>query len=211
MARRLGLSPLAGALALLLVAAGGAVAQQGVVVIDMAGVMREAAAAQALEAIEAEERRLLRERLDAFQRSLEAEEAELTELRGRLPSAEFDSRVRAFDLRVREGRRRAQAAAEALRERFSRAGSALRAAVQPVIAALMDERGAAVALDRSAVLRANSGVDVTAEVVERLDAVRPAESAAALVPRGEPFAPPPPSAPGAPTPPPTRPGAADRG
>ena len=181
---------------------------QTIVVVDMERVMREAAAAAALREIEGERRRALRAELDALQRSLEAEEAELTELRETTPRAEFDRRVRAFDQRVREARRRAQEAAEALQSRFAEASEALRAAADPLLDAVMAERGAVLAIEREQALRVGPGVDVTDALIARLDAAAPADRAVDLLPPAEPFAPPPPAMPADPPPPPGRP--ADR-
>jgi len=157
-------------------------AADGVIVIDMARVMREAKAAQALRTIEIDERRALRERLDALKRDLEAEEAAMVELRKTLPKEDFDARVRDFDQRVRAARRGAQEASAALQARFTEALRALEAAAGPVIAAVMADRGAAVALDRRSVLRVAGRIEATDDVIARLDAAQPAERVEALMP-----------------------------
>jgi Skp family chaperone for outer membrane proteins len=153
-----------------------------VIVIDMARVMREAKAAQALRTVEVDERRALREELDALKLRLEREEAEMVELRRALPKDEFDLRVRDFDQRVRAARRGAQESAAALQARFTEALRALEAAAGPVIDAVMAERRAAVALDRRAVLRVSPGVEATDDVIARLDAAQPPERVEALIP-----------------------------
>lgn len=159
-------------------------APDGVIVIDMARVMREAKAAQALRTVEVDERRALREELDALKLRLEQEEAEMVELRRTLPKDEFDTRVRDFDQRVRAARRGAQESSAALQARFTEALRALEAAAGPVIDAVMAERGAAVALDRRAVLRVSPGVEATDDVIARLDAAQPPERVEALIPPG---------------------------
>ena len=163
------------------VAPGGASAQP-IVVVDMARVLREAEVARALRGLQEADRRALRAELDALQRELEAREAELSELRATAARADFEDLVRAFDQRVRRARRDAQAASEALQERYAAAGRALREAIDPALDAVMAERGAALALDRDAALRASASLDVTDAVIATLDARRPAESARALLP-----------------------------
>jgi Skp family chaperone for outer membrane proteins len=157
----------------------------------MTRVMREAKAAQALRTIEIDERRALREELDAMKLRLEAEEAEMVRLRQTLPKDQFDLRVRDFDQRVRAARRGAQEASAALQARFTQALRALEAAAGPVVAEVMAERGAAVALDRRAVLQVAPGVEATDDVIARLDAQRPADGAEALLPPAAPVGPPP--------------------
>lgn len=155
---------------------------QTVVVIDMQAVLREAAAAAALRAVELEERRALRERLDAVSEQFRTEEAALTELKGNLANDAFDTRVRDFDQRVRAARQEAQEASVAFQNRFAEAYAALEKEVSPVIASLMAERGASIALDRRSVLFADPAADLTREVILRLDRVLPAEAARDLLP-----------------------------
>lgn len=153
-----------------------------VIVVDMARVLRDAEVARALRVIEIEARRALRVTLDEVKVSLEAEEAELVKLRATLPKDQFDVRVRAFDQRVRRERQEAQDKGAALQARFTAARTALEGAIQPVLAGLMRERGAVVALDRKAVLLVTEPQDATAELIVRLDAAQPARAAPALVP-----------------------------
>lgn len=158
-------------------------AQTGpVVVIDVAEALAESAVGQELERLEAADRRALVAELDRVKAELEAEEAALVELKRDLPQEEFDSRVRAFDQRVRFERRRANERAAALERRFEEARSALRQAAQPVMIELLQRRGAAVALDRDTAVAYAPALDATASLTEELDRLRPAESAQALLP-----------------------------
>jgi Skp family chaperone for outer membrane proteins len=180
------LSLLRGALLAAALAAAAPAAAQSILVIDIDRVMREAAAARALRVLETRERRALRDRLDALQRELAEEEAELTELRDAPDRVEFDRRVRAFDQKVRAARSTAQESAVALERRFDAAREALRAEIDPLIDGLIAERGALVAFDADAVLRAADAVDATEALIARLDAIAPADSAPALLPQPTP-------------------------
>lgn len=181
-------SSLAGALfALVLSLAGTAAAAQVLpqhvaVVVDLQQVLREAAAAGALRAIEVEERRALRQQLDQLTETFRVEEAELTRLRTTLDKDAFDARVKDFDQRVRAARQAAQESSVAFQNRFAEAFGALEREAVPVVAALMSERGAVVALDRRSVLVFSDGADVTAEVIRRLDRALPASAARDLLP-----------------------------
>lgn len=154
----------------------------GIVVVDMARVRGEAAAAEALRELELAERRALRQALDGLRESLEAEEAALAEARETLERDVFDVRVRAFEERVRLARRRAQEAGEALQTRFRDAERAFEARIVPVLETVMRDHGAVVAVDRAAVLAVGPGRDVTADLIRLLDEAVTAADAPALLP-----------------------------
>ena len=152
------------------------------VVVDMQAVLRDSAAAAALRAVELTERQALRERLDGVSEGFRQEEAELAALKGKIATDAFDSRVRDFDSRVRAARQEAQEASVAFQNRFAQAYTALEKEVAPVVAALMAERGAMIALDRRSVLYVDPAADITREIIRRLDRALPAEAAADLLP-----------------------------
>lgn len=100
---------------------------------------------------------------------LSAEEATLTEQRGTLDPAEFRKRAEAFDTRATEVRReRAQvvqdlnAWAEADRTAFYRAAL-------PVMGEMMQDRGAVAVLDRRTVFVSVDAIDMTRDLVSRLN------------------------------------------
>jgi len=145
-----------------------------VLVVDLDRALRESAAAVAQREREAAERRALREKLDGMKRALEEEEAEMVVLRDTLPREAFDKRVEDFDQRVRTARRVAQEEAAALQARIAAAQTALRAAAQPLMEALMRERGAVLVIDRNTALAVAPAFDATDALIARLDAARPA-------------------------------------
>ncbi|MFN3614012.1 MAG: OmpH family outer membrane protein [Rubrimonas sp.] len=154
-------------------------AAHAILVVDLDRAVRESRAAAELREIEIRERRALQERFDALKEAFEAEEAELVQLKETLDRAAFDERVVSFDTRVRQTRRETQEEAAALQARFANAQRALYERTQPLVRALMAERGAAVALDRKAVLAFATDQDVTDALIERLNAAQP--SAAPLI------------------------------
>jgi Skp family chaperone for outer membrane proteins len=102
---------------------------------------------------------------------LTAEELALTEARPILPAEEFRARADAFDARV--------VAIRAEQDAKARQLSALREAARdvfwrdslPALGQLLGERGAVAILDRRAVFLAANAIDITDEVVARIDAV----------------------------------------
>lgn len=100
---------------------------------------------------------------------LSAEEAALTEQRGTMDPAEFRKQAEAFDTRATEVRRqRAQvvqdlnAWAEADRTAFYRAAL-------PLMGDMMQERGAVAVLDRRTVFVSMDAIDMTQDLVQRLN------------------------------------------
>ena len=101
---------------------------------------------------------------------LSTEEATLTEQRGTMDPAEFRQQAEAFDTRATEVRRqRAQvvqdlnAWAEADRTAFYRAAL-------PLMTEMMQERGAVAVLDRRTVFVSMDAIDMTQDLIRRLNA-----------------------------------------
>ena len=106
---------------------------------------------------------------DRLAAQLSAEEAKLTQQRGALDPAEFRRQAEAFDIRATEVRRqRAQvvqdlnAWAEADRAAFYRAAL-------PLMGEMMQERGAVAVLDRRTVFVSLDAIDLTQDLVARLN------------------------------------------
>ncbi|MEM6680373.1 MAG: OmpH family outer membrane protein [Pseudomonadota bacterium] len=141
-----------------------------VLLVNRAAVLSESAAARALAA---EERRwgdALQSRVDAVKEALAVEEAELARDRSELPRAEFERRAAAFRSRVQRERRATQAEAAALERAFREARRTLVAALDPILAEVLAERGADMILDMESVLVARPGSDVTDAVLARFNA-----------------------------------------
>lgn len=145
-------------------------AADSILLINRQRVLSESDPARRLRAAEHDRRVALRQQLDAIQSELETEEAEISALRGRVDAAAFEARVHAFDVHVREARRRSQALGEALQAEFERARQQLGAALIPVLNAMMEVHNADVVLDVRSVLSARPGLDLTEEAISRLNA-----------------------------------------
>lgn len=98
------------------------------------------------------------------------EEEELTRLRDTLPAEEFRIRADEFDRRVVEVRRQRDLALQNLQQLSQKQRDTFYEAVMPVIAKLMLERQAAIVLDERVVLIQAQSVDVTDELIARIDA-----------------------------------------
>lgn len=148
--------------------AGAAAAQQTeILVVDRERVLSQSAPALALRKQEQERRAALRKEFERLKVELETEEAAIAEIRDRVSKEEFETRVRAFDRKVREVRRDSQRASEALQGEFTVARRRLADALEPILRAVMEERGATLILDARLTLVARETVDVTEEVLRR--------------------------------------------
>lgn len=167
MTRRLTLAGLAFALSCAL---SGQAFAAGILLIDRQKVLSESGPAQQLRLTEQSRRVALRAQLDVIQRELEAEEAEISALRGQISPEAFAERVKGFDTHVREARRRSQLLGEELQSEFEKARRDLAAALGPVLLDLLAKHDADVIVDVRSVLAARPGLDVTAEAIVALNA-----------------------------------------
>lgn len=173
-------------LALALIAAGGAAAQQGsglsigrtegarssgrIVVIDRDRMLAESRAGRALLAsIDEESRQLVAENGD-IERRLSEEERALTEARDGMEAEAFRAEAEAFDVRVQAIRAEQDRKSRALVARREALRSAFWEEAIPVLGQILSERGAVVVLDRSTVFLSSDSADITDEAIRRLDA-----------------------------------------
>ncbi|RMH48532.1 MAG: OmpH family outer membrane protein [Alphaproteobacteria bacterium] len=160
------------ALALALALSGAAAAQtEGLplVVVDQERILQQSLAGKALLAEEEalttrliEERRSLERAFEEEERALAARRDELSREAFAREAADFDARVRAARTAQDEKAIALQRSIEANRKRFLDS-------LQPVLVEVMQRFGASVMLDVRAVLLADPSLDVTGEVISRLD------------------------------------------
>lgn len=149
-----------------------------VLVIDQERLFRESALGtriteeleDAAAALAAENRRIETE--------LTAEEQELTELRAELSAEEFRELADAFDAKVQRLRSEQDAKERELERRQDADRQLFINQIGPILGALAQERRALVVLDRRAVFLVSDTVDVTDEMIERVNDSIEADEAA---------------------------------
>lgn len=107
---------------------------------------------------------------DRLAAQLAEEESQLTEQRATLEPAEFRKLAEAFDARATEVRRERAQAVQDLNARIDAEQDAFFQAVVPLIGQLMQDRGAVLVVDRRTVLMSAEGIDITADLIARVDA-----------------------------------------
>lgn len=100
------------------------------------------------------------------------EEQELTELRETLAPEEFRRRADEFDQRVIDVRRERDAAAREFQQLADQERVLFFQAALPILAQIMQEREAVVVLDQRMIFVSAESIDVTDDLIERVDAVR---------------------------------------
>lgn len=100
---------------------------------------------------------------------LESEELVLTEKRDELIPEEFDKLAIQFDNKVVAVRRDHQQKSEALASELDSMRKKFFSNIVPVVAKIMTERGASMVFEQRNVLFTGPDIDITAEVIRRLD------------------------------------------
>lgn len=170
-----------GRFAVLLIAtvlAGGSVpAQQieqalpsSVLVINQERLLTGSALGKLVAAADEAEKKQLADLGEALSQSLEAEELALTEQRQTLPPDAFRKLADAFDKKVVEIRADQDLKAEALGNAIDGRRRQFYTQVAPVLLEIMQKYGAAVILEQRSVLLSVRGINVTDEVIARIDA-----------------------------------------
>lgn len=126
--------------------------------------------AQATEALEVQARALQAENRQ-IENDLEVEEKALTERRATLTPEEFRTEAAAFDVKVKGIRAAQEAKARDLATQRDAARQRFLQASAPVLAQIMQERGAVAILDRSAIVLSFDRADVTDLAIGRVDAI----------------------------------------
>ncbi len=106
-------------------------------------------------------------RLDS---ELENEERELTKMRDELVASEFDKLAIQFDAKVVAVRKDHQEKSETLAVEVDKLRQTFFGNIVPIVAQIMKERGASLVFEQRNVLFTGPDVDVTQEVIDRLDA-----------------------------------------
>lgn len=103
--------------------------------------------------------------------ALEEEERQITEQRATLDPAAFRELAAAFEEKVQALRQERDSVEANLRRQIEAAQTEFFEQIGPILGSLVRERGAVMILDRRAILLSAADVDITADAIERIDAV----------------------------------------
>ncbi|QHQ34718.1 OmpH family outer membrane protein [Algicella marina] len=163
----------AGLTALLVALAGPAAAQDepppAFLVIEQERLLTDSAAGQAVLAEEEADRNALLEEGRALDAQFEAEEQALTEQRATMDAAAFRELADAFDEKVVATRRDQEQKAANLNRRAEERRREFLQQVQPILLEVLEASGATAVVDRRLVLIFKQELNITSEVIRRLD------------------------------------------
>ena len=118
--------------------------------------------------VQAQAQDLQKER-DEKGKAMEAEAKKLGDQRALLSKEEFQKKVEALQKKDREIQQSVQEKGQALQLGAQQARAKVQAALRPIFVDLMKERGGTVLLDQSVVLAGGVDLDITQEVLKRLN------------------------------------------
>ncbi|SNX67671.1 periplasmic chaperone for outer membrane proteins Skp [Cereibacter ovatus] len=161
-------------------------APAAVAVIDQNRLIADSALGREIEArLQAASRTLVAENRQ-IEAALEEEERQLTARRASLPQAEFQTLAAEFDARVEAIREAQELKSRSLARQHDEERQRLLQRAVPILAQLMKDRGAAVLLDRGAIVLSLEGADLTDAAIAALDAQRAPEAASDAAPADPP-------------------------
>lgn len=144
-----------------------------VLIVSLERVRAQSEAALSIESQAEAIRQQIQEQLGARQQALAAEEQALVALRRTLESDAFEARAARFEQQVRLLKKDRRDQADALRSALRVASDQMEAALRPILAELMAERGGSVLIDTRNVILSVKTLDITDEVIKRLDETLP--------------------------------------
>jgi len=148
-------------------------AQAAVLVVDMKRIKSDTAAGRDMLAKTIEIRRRIQAGVAERGERLRAEEQRLAEERETLDPEDFREQVRAFEQQVFANRELSERETRRLQLVLSGASTLLKDRATAVFAAIMRERRADLLLDSSQIILSADRLDITDEVIERLDIILP--------------------------------------
>lgn len=145
------------------------VEDQPILVLNQERLLRTSKAGQALLRKETQLKEGHRNEGLQLDKELESEELELTRMRDELVTEEFDKLAIKFDAKVVAVRRDHQEKTERLATELEDMRKSFFTDIIPIVAEIMRERGASLVFEQRNVLFTGPDVDITAEVIDRLD------------------------------------------
>ncbi|NBO18048.1 MAG: OmpH family outer membrane protein [Proteobacteria bacterium] len=140
-----------------------------IAVVNIQQVMRDSTAAQNVrEQLEAKQKTFQAD-ISKKEEALQKEDKELTKKRSVLSKEAFDDKARAFRTKATDVQKEVQSKKAVLDAAFERALAEIQKSVTEVISEMSKEKGFSMAVPTSQILYADSKMDISAEVLSRLN------------------------------------------
>ncbi len=144
-----------------------------IILVDFDRVSRESLVGKDIAAQMESHRVDLEKKARAMQQELKAEEEELKKQRNIISPEAFQERVRALQRKAQAKQNEINGLGQQARRAMQQAQLEVQRVLRPIVKKIMDERGANMVMDKALVSQHAAGLDVTTEVIERLDQAMP--------------------------------------
>lgn len=149
---------------------------KGIGVVDVVALMRESSAAKSVEKQLNERRKTYRDQLAAQEKKLQAQEEDLVKNRKSLKAEEFEVKRKEFDKSVRALQQSAQKKHIAFDKAATQAVSKLQSKITQITGQVAQEKKLQLVLTRDQVVVVEQSLDITKEVMARLNKEMPSVS-----------------------------------
>ena len=150
-------------------ASGSSLASVKIATVGVQNIMRDSTAAKSIHEQLDSKQRAFQAELTKKEDALRKEEQELAKQRGSLSKEAFEQKVKAFQERVTTNQKEVETKKMTLDSAYERAVAQIQKSVTDIIGELAKERGFAVAMPSSQILYADPSLDITADVLSRLN------------------------------------------
>jgi len=140
-----------------------------ILVVDFDRVSRESLVGQDISAQMESNRADLERYARGVQQNLGAQQQELQQQRNVISEEAFQQRLQRFQQQAQQQQSQLEQLTQEARQAMQQANSEVQRALRPIVRDIMEERGANLVLDKALVSQSASGLDVTTEVIERLN------------------------------------------
>lgn len=140
-----------------------------VLIVNTDAVFAQSKVGQSIRSQFEEQAKKLRAEGQKMDSSLQADEKKLSEERALLSQEDLKKKVQDLQRRAAEFQQSMQQKSQALQLGLQRANAKVEAALRPIFADVLKEKGGTVLLDQSVVLAGGADLDISAEVLKRLN------------------------------------------
>ncbi len=145
-------------------------AEQSIAIVDVDKVFAEAKAAKALQSHIKTKKEAFQKEFSAKEKELKAAETTLMAEQGKLPAEEFGKKRKAYEEKIIETQKLFKKRRADLDGGLAKAMQELRKSVVEAAAVVADEKKIDIVLTRESVLIAEKALDITSDVLTKLDA-----------------------------------------
>lgn len=144
-----------------------------IILVDFDRVSRESLVGKDIAAQMESHRVDLEKKARAIQDKLKAEEEEIAKQRNIISPEAFQERVRGLQQKAQQKQAELQDIQQQARRAMQQAQLEVQRVLRPIVKEVMDRHGANMVLDKALVSQHAAGLDVTTEVIEKLDQAMP--------------------------------------